>query len=121
MKSLLLVAHGSRRELSNKEVRRVSQQIEKIAGKDFLSIKCAFLELALPSIPEGIDQCINDGAKTVIVFPYFLSAGRHVSEDIPKIIKEKQQEYPDIEIKIVEHMGAVTGMADLILRHISEE
>ncbi len=120
MKSLLLVAHGSRRELSNKEVRRIGQQIENIAERNFLSIRCAFLELVIPSIPEGVEQCINDGAKTIIVFPYFLSAGRHVSEDIPKIIKEKQQEYPDIEIKIVEHMGAVTGMADLILQHILE-
>ena len=119
MRSLLLVAHGSRRELSNEEVRRVSQQIEKLAGENFLSINCAFLELAIPSIPEGIDQCINEGATSVIVFPYFLSAGRHVSEDIPKIIRGKQQEYPSIEIKIVEHVGAVTGMADLILQHIS--
>ena len=94
MKSLLLVAHGSRREASNEEVRQLTTQLAAHAGNRYQSVSCAFLELAEPSIPDGIEACIQQGAEEVIVLPYFLSAGRHVHEDIPREIAGKQQEYP---------------------------
>ncbi len=119
MKSLLLVAHGSRRDLSNEEVRQITDKIREQASQQFLSIECAFLELAEPSIPEGIDRCIKAGAETVVIFPYFLSAGRHVSIDIPEIIEKKQAEYQDKTIQMVKHMGAMDGVAALILEHLS--
>lgn len=115
MKSLLLVAHGSRREASNEEVREITKQIRKQASDKFLKIECAFLELAEPSIPQGIDSCINGDVDELVVFPYFLSAGRHVSMDIPEIVMEKQQEYSDKSIEIVTHLGAIDGVAGLIL------
>ena len=115
MKSLLLVAHGSRREASNEEVRQITQKIRKQASDKFSKIECAFLELAEPSIPQGIDNCISNDVNGVIVFPYFLSAGRHVSMDIPEIVMKKQQEYPNKNIEIVTHLGAVDGVASLIL------
>ena len=49
---------------------------------------CGFLELAEPSIPDGIQRCIDAGATEVVVVPYFLSAGRHVSEDIPAEVEK---------------------------------
>ena len=116
MKSLLLVAHGSRREASNDEVRQLTEQLRKLAKNKFTSIECAFLELAEPSIPQGIDKAIVAGCDELIVFPYFLSAGRHVSKDIPEIVAAKQQEYTDKKIKMVMHLGAVEGIAELILR-----
>lgn len=115
MKSLLLVAHGSRREASNEEVRQLTAKLQQQAHNKFTYIDCAFLELATPSIPEGIDLCIDHQSTEIIVLPYFLSAGRHVSIDIPAIIKQKQAEYPYIAIKVVDHLGSIEGISSLIL------
>ena len=35
MKALLIVAHGSRRESSNDEVRQITRQVAAIAGDEF--------------------------------------------------------------------------------------
>jgi sirohydrochlorin ferrochelatase len=115
MKSLLLVAHGSRREASNEEVRQLAVQLGVHAGDRYQSVNCAFLELAEPSIPDGIEACIQAGAEEVIVLPYFLSAGRHVSEDIPREVAGKQQEYPEIPIRLAPYLGSTAGITDLLL------
>jgi sirohydrochlorin ferrochelatase len=115
MKSLLLVAHGSRREASNEEVRQLTAKLRQCAHHKFTAIDCAFLELAQPSIPMGIDHCMEQASDEIIVLPYFLSAGRHVSIDIPEIIAQKQQQYPQTKITTVSHLGAIAGVSQLIL------
>ncbi len=82
MHALLLIAHGSRREASNQEVRELAARLEQIAGDRFDGMMPAFLELAEPDIPTGVGLCVESGATTVTAVPYFLSAGRHVSSDI---------------------------------------
>jgi sirohydrochlorin ferrochelatase len=115
MKSLLLVAHGSRRAASNDEVRELTQRLAGQTGSDYGYVDCAFLELAEPSIPDGIQRCIDAGSTQVVVLPYFLSAGRHVSEDIPAEVKVKQDQYPDLQICISNYLGAAQGITDLLL------
>jgi len=115
MKSLLLVAHGSRRAASNDEVRELTRHLAEQTGGEYGFVDCGFLELAEPSIPEGIQRCIDAGATQVVVLPYFLSAGRHVSEDIPAEVKPKQDEYPGIRICISEYLGAAQGITELLL------
>ena len=115
MKHLLVVAHGSRRAASNDEVRELVYQMRR-HNQNYDRIECAFLELAEPSIPDGIQNCIDSGAEEVIVLPYFLAAGTHVVNDIPELIQEKQQEHPDVSIRQAGHVGALPGMIDLMLK-----
>ena len=115
MKALLLVAHGSRRESSNQEVRDLAVRLADRSAGRFGHVGCAFLEIAEPLIPEGIQQCIDRGADAVIVLPYFLSAGRHVVEDIPNDVAVKQAEHPEVDIRIAPYLGSVEGVIDLLL------
>lgn len=115
MKALLLVGHGSRRAASNDEVREVSRQLGARAADDYGLVSCAFLELAEPSIPDGIEQCIQAGADEVVVLPYFLSAGRHVAEDIPNEVQGKIDQHPAVSIRIAPYLGAAEGVVDLLI------
>lgn len=115
MKALLLVAHGSRRAASNDEVRDLAARLAARAQPAIPIVRCGFLELAEPSIPDGIEQCIRDGATEVVVLPYFLSAGRHVVTDIPEEVCGKQAQHPQIDIRIAPHLGASAGIAELLL------
>jgi len=114
MKGLLIIAHGSRRESSNNEVRTLTESIKTRVDSQFNIVDCAFLELAEPSIPDGIALCIQQGATEVIVMPYFLSAGRHVIEDIPEEVSKAQNNYPDVSITIADYLGSMAGIPDLI-------
>jgi sirohydrochlorin ferrochelatase len=113
--SLLIVAHGSRRSESNLEVKDLTQIIRKKACSKYLSISHAFLELAEPSIGEAIDECVRQGATEILLLPYFLSAGRHVQQDIPEQVAVKQTQYPQVQIRITTYLGASDAIADMML------
>ena len=114
MKALLLVAHGSRRDTSNDEVRKLTERLRIRAADQFGQVECAFLELAQPSIPEGIRKCAMAGAGEVVVVPYFLSAGRHVLEDIPAEVATGRQQNPELDIRVTAHLGAAEGIVRLL-------
>ena len=119
-KSLLLVAHGSRREASNDEVRDLTSRVREADDARFALIDCAFLELAEPDIPGGIQRLIDAGATHVTVLPYFLAAGRHVSEDIPEAVAGKQAEHPDVHIEIAPYLGTSDAIPGLLLTMLAD-
>ena len=113
MKYVLIIAHGSRRMVSNDEVREVTRQFS-LQSHDFDHVSCAFLELDDPSIPQGLLNAIEAGATEIIVLPYFLSAGRHVTEDIPAQIAPVQGAHPEVEIKIAPYLGAASTIPQIL-------
>lgn len=114
MKYLLLVAHGSRREASNDEVRQLAAKMNSLEH-DFDAVGSAFLELAAPLIPDGIRQAITEGANEVVVLPYFLSAGRHVVTDVPAEVDSVRSEFPDAKISIAPYLGVAENIPAILL------
>jgi len=112
---LLLVAHGSRRTESNAEVQTLAKKLSYL-GAEYEGVTHAFLELAEPSIPDALEGLIVAGAKSITVVPYFLAAGKHVVEDVPAEIAKVKNAYPEVEIRISSHLGAVDDIARLLLR-----
>jgi sirohydrochlorin ferrochelatase len=115
-KALIVVSHGSRREASNEEVRQLAQQLSTHQENSFEDVSAAFLELAEPSIPDGIMAAIERGADEVIVLPYFLSAGRHVTQDIPAEVDKARRQKPDAVILIAPYIGRAPEMTEIVLR-----
>lgn len=118
-KSLLIVAHGSKRKESNNEVRDLVKNVASMKH-DFHEVKTAFLEFAEPRIPDGIRGAIENGATQVVILPYFLSAGHHVVEDIPADVKIVQAEYPNVEIKIASYFGSSALIPEMLLSQTKE-
>lgn len=115
MKALLLVAHGSRREGSNEEVRALARSMAARVDHGFRKVEAAFLELAEPSIPDGLRALIASGAEQITVVPYFLSAGRHVVEDIPAEVQKVVAEHPEVPIQVAPYLGTSSVMPELLL------
>jgi sirohydrochlorin ferrochelatase len=113
-KSLIIVAHGSRRTESNDELMLIAKKLSTLTKSGFSEVRYGFLELAEPSIPDAILQCISAGADSVTVMPYFLSAGRHVTADIPSEVLKVQMQYPDIPIVISPYLGSAESLIDVI-------
>lgn len=112
MKAMLIVAHGSRRDSSNDEVRQLADELRQ-AG-DFDLVESAFLELVEPSIPDGIRLLAEAGALQVVVVPYFLSTGRHVVEDVPREVETGRALAPNVEVLLAGHLGASPGVSGLM-------
>ena len=114
MHALLLIAHGSRREASNDEVRELAAKLGQISADRFDLVIPAFLELAEPDIPTGVSLCAQAGATEVTAIPYFLSAGRHVANDIPAELEKAKQEQENIIIHHSSYLGKHDSIADLL-------
>ena len=114
MKALLLIAHGSRKQSSNAEVAKLAQKIAKL-DHSFELVNHGFLELTTPSANDALAKLVEQGATHMTVLPYFLAAGHHVISDFPEIMSKAQQDFPDVEFKLLPHLGAMEGMAQWIV------
>lgn len=101
--SVVIIDHGSRVKEANEALHKLC---DKYALKSNLDVEPAHMELAEPSIRSACEKCILKGSKTIICYPYFLSKGRHVTEDIPKLIEEVQRDHPTITITLCEPLGS---------------
>lgn len=114
-RALLLVAHGSRLAASNDEIRAMTRRVRALATDRYALIECAFLELAEPSIGNGIERLIESGANHIAVLPYFLAAGRHVAEDIPNEVNAKAAEHTGAVIELLPYAGTADAMPRLLI------
>ncbi len=115
-KSLVVVAHGSRRTESNEELISIAKNLAALTASGFSEVRYGFLELAEPSIPDAIINCIQSGAESVTILPYFLSAGRHVTVDIPNEVLKVQKQYPNCPLIITPYLGAENGLLSVIAK-----
>ncbi len=81
--AVVLVGHGSKAKAFDGAMKRVAASLRKGA---FSSVRCAYLEITAPSIPEAIGRAVREGARDVRVVPYFVLSGRHIREHIPQIV-----------------------------------
>jgi sirohydrochlorin ferrochelatase len=91
---VILVDHGSQRGESNEMLAEVVRRFAAVSGLPIVEL--AHMELAEPSIATAFTRCVERGARTVVVFPYFLLPGRHWYEDIPHLTAEAARQHPGI-------------------------
>ncbi len=113
MKAVLLISHGSRSPETKKEVADLVERLRLRRAADI--VEFAFLELEEPSIPGGIDICVQKGAKEIVVLLNFLNSGRHVDQDVPRIVNEAGVKYPGVRISITKPVGQHPKIEDLFL------
>ena len=113
MKAVLLISHGSHFPKTTQEVKEFVVQLKE--QSDIAIVEYAFLEIASPSIPEGIDICVEKGATKIIILLNFLNAGKHVDEDIPHIVDEARVKHPSVEITVTQPIGKHEKIVKLFL------
>ena len=110
----MLVDHGSHVAQSNDVLFRVAVGLKRLTS--WTIVEPAHMELSEPSIAMALAQCVAQGADLVVVFPYLLSPGRHVSVDIPRLVEAAAAHYPDLETRIAQPFG----LHDLLLKVVIE-
>jgi sirohydrochlorin ferrochelatase len=117
--ALLLIAHGSRREKANDDLRFAAEQLLHRGGFDI--VEPAFLELAEPSIPDAAHRCVGQGARRVVMLPYFLAAGVHVTRDLRQYRDEfTTRFYPEVEFVLAEPLGRHPLLLEVIAARARE-
>lgn len=103
MQAILYIGHGTRRAKGVAQAIRFFEHTMRYRQEAIQEI--AFLELAAPSIPEGIATCVKKGATAIAIVPLLLIKASHAKSDIPALIAEAKQRYPFITFTQSEPLG----------------
>lgn len=116
--ALLLIAHGSREGSANENLYYL---VEQLRGQTrYQIIEPSFLELAEPNIEQGARACLAQGARRVILLPYFLSAGVHVNRDLTEACRRLARMYPHVEFRLAEPLGRHPLLLPVLLERAHE-
>jgi len=101
--ALILFAHGARDPRWAIPFERLAERARQIRPDTPVSL--AFLELMSPRLPERVDELVQNGFSQVSVVPVFLGQGGHVLRDLPPLIDELREKYPQLEIRLSKAVG----------------
>jgi hypothetical protein len=113
MRAILIIDHGSTRDEANHMLACVANLLQHLVGDDVI-VRHAHMELCEPSIPRGFADCVDAGATEVIAFPYMLSPGKHVTRDVPRLVKDAAAAFPDVAYRVTDAFGVHEKLAELI-------
>lgn len=86
---VLLIDHGSKRESSNLHLESIAKAYEQSSRcPPHYIVRAAHMEIASPSIEDGLRDLVANGAYRIVCHPMFLSPGKHAMEDVPRLIEE---------------------------------
>lgn len=114
---LVVVDHGSRRQASN-------EMLEVMAGMvadavPYPIVEPAHMELAEPSIATAFTRCVERGATTVVISPYFLLPGKHWDKDIPELAEEAAARHPGVTYLVTAPLGLHPMMAQVVAARVA--
>lgn len=115
---VLLIAHGSRRPEANDDLRQLAELIR--ARSVYQIVEIAYLELAEPTIPQAARACVGRNVKSVLMLPYFLSAGAHVAGDLERIRRELAEQFPDVVFQLCPPLGLHPRIVDVVLERLEQ-
>lgn len=116
MKGILVVAHGSKHEsVDDPLVLMVKMLKEKFLECEVIG---GCIGAGEKSLVKQLDYFRLKGISEIIVVPYFLFRGIHIRRDIPEMLEEYSQTYPEVTIKLGETLGADKRLADILEERI---
>ena len=111
--ALLLIAHGSRQHEANLDLHDLVEQLR--GRRAYAIVEASFLELAEPNILEGGKNCVAQGARSVILLPYFLAAGVHVRRDLTEARRVLSEKFPQVSFALAEPLGPNPLLIEVVL------
>jgi sirohydrochlorin cobaltochelatase len=108
--AILIAGHGSRDPDGVAEFLDLARHFRNYRPE--VPVEIAFLEFARPTIQEGIDRLVNEGAETIVVLPGVLLAAGHAKNDMASEVRRARERYPHITI----HMGRALDVEPRLLQ-----
>ncbi|MDX6314894.1 MAG: sirohydrochlorin cobaltochelatase [Streptomyces sp.] len=115
--TVLLVGRGSTDPDANAEVCKVARLLWE--GRGYAGVETAFVSLAAPDVPSGLDRCAKLGAKRIAVLPYFIFPGI-----LPERVRQQAEgwgaAHPEVELRQADVIGPEPELAELVMERYRE-
>ena len=110
--AIILLGHGSRVPDAARNMQKTAERLKEKHGYGLVEI--CFMSRLGPHFPEVFEHCVRKGATKVLVVPYFLHMGLHLLLDIPKMMQQEGQKYPQVELVLGKGLGYDELLVDLV-------
>jgi sirohydrochlorin ferrochelatase len=111
-KAVIILGHGSRGVGNDTALIRIAENLQR-SGAEI--IEYAFLQYAQPTADAALDRCITRGAKEIVIVPFFMQEGTHVTRDIPDFLDKARAQHPDCDIRLTDYVGAHPLMTQIVM------
>ncbi|MFI9391357.1 sirohydrochlorin chelatase [Streptomyces bauhiniae] len=115
--TVLLVGRGSTDPDANAEVCKAARLLWE--GRGYAGVETAFVSLAAPDVPSGLDRVARLGARRVVVLPYFLFTGI-LPERVRRQTEEWAAAHPEVEVRSADVIGPEPELLDLVMERYAE-
>ena len=96
----------------------MTSAVRSAVGTHFDRVDAAYLELAAPSLADALDGAVEQGARRIVIYPYFLNSGNHVEQDIPEIVERYRTLHPNCRFELMPHFGTSPEIEGMITEQI---
>ncbi|MDO8532093.1 MAG: CbiX/SirB N-terminal domain-containing protein [Dehalococcoidia bacterium] len=116
--AVVLLGHGSRRgSHTDMGLQDVTQRLRQRMGPD-IPVRMAGWEFTQPSLAEAVGDLVRQGARRVLVMPYFLFDGKHVLEEIPEEMERLRAAHPGVELRVTRTLDVDARIAQLAAERV---
>jgi len=115
---VMLIAHGSRRQTANEDLLGLVELLVSRGG--YSLVEPAFLELAEPTIPQAARTCVHRGARRILMLPFFLAAGNHVTVDLQRYAREFAIAFPQADFVVCPPLGLHPLMLGIVEERLQQ-
>lgn len=116
--AILILGHGSPIHEANYTLHQIAEAISLKTGHAI--VQPAFLQFAQPDFQGAVDILAKQDVSNIIVHPYFLYMGAHVTKDLPFEIGTAKKKYPNLNIILAKHLGYHEKLVDVAIERIEE-
>jgi len=117
-KAVMLLGHGSKAPEANETLRKVGRALE--ARGAYGCVQSAFLQMEMPDFQAAADILVSKGFRDILVMPYFLYMGLHVTKDLPAEIEEARKRHPGLQVSVADNLGFHEKLVDITMERINE-
>lgn len=115
MKGILLFGHGARNAEWAEPFHRIRAAI--LRHQQDACVELGFLELMRPTLDEGIDSLVAQGASRIVIVPVFMAGGSHVRKDLPLMAAAAMERHSELTIDLAEPVGEVPAVIDAMANY----
>lgn len=115
---VVVLGHGSRLKKANALIPSIIGGLKQSLGLS--KIYPAYLQLVRPDLCQSMEKLAKAGCRSIIIVPFFLFVGNHVSRDIPEIIEQEKKKYPGVRFIYTQNLGEDSRIADIVADKIRE-
>lgn len=96
MKGIVFFCHGARQASWRVPFDEILAEFRRQCPQ--IPAQLAFLEMMSPGLIEAVEMLVQEGADEVDVIPLFLAPGGHTQRDLPELLAQVRQRWPQLQL-----------------------